>query len=800
MKSSVKRLNDSFSADREIDSNDVVAGITSDMMAKPSEAGSNGPSAEISADRPIESHDQDRLGRTRFASQLATAISKWQENDSLVIALYGEWGIGKSSIKNLVLEELRAAAGNDAPDIVEFNPWQWTGHEDLSAAFFREVLTRLRGRKSSKSAQQVAKRIRQYVAYLGLMKVFLDGPKGVVALILAVFGALAVAPPFFLTQARTVTFMIALGAVALVLAALIGWGQELLEKLASWLDLIGPGAGSLEERKKGVVAALQRYRKTVLVVIDDVDRLTPTEIQAVFQLIKANADFPRFVYLVMFQRSIVVRALAELTKEDGAAFLEKIVQVGFDVPQARQVEVDQVLFEGLDRVLGPRGSEQINQIYFGNVYYGSLREYYRDLRDVKRFLGTLEFHVNLLRTNGALDVNPVDLIAIEALRLFEPDFYRRVCDNKALLTSSRSRDSADRNKASSELRQLLAGLPTERAPAREQLLKHLFPTTAFAFGGLVYSAQSAVEWDRDLRVCVPDLFDRYFQLGLSKGEISQYEVELLLAASSDTAALTRELERHAREGRLVAALDRLDSNKSKLPSSNAVAALTTLLDIGELLPEPTPGAILGPEWTICRIAYQLLIREPENDRITKLEQILSGTTGLHIPVMLVSINTKPNERQTEPEKILISDSAAPRMQAICVQKIRDTASEGRLLNHRDLAYLLFRWREWGTDAEPHQWALNVTAHSPEGALAFLRPFLHKGTRQTSGDQVARINYFMKYSEIEPFVDLTILEGEIAKLSEARLPDHDRMVVQEFRKAVDRKRSGKKEGDFGWDAD
>lgn len=77
------------------------------------------PKHPFSADRPIISAKEDRLGRTVFAESLASAIKGWKGNDSLVIALYGSWGSGKSSIKNMVLESLRKSK-KDCPKIVEF--------------------------------------------------------------------------------------------------------------------------------------------------------------------------------------------------------------------------------------------------------------------------------------------------------------------------------------------------------------------------------------------------------------------------------------------------------------------------------------------------------------------------------------------------------------------------------------------------------------------------------------------------------------------------------------------------------
>src|SRR3989442_13176396 len=60
----------------------------------------------FSPDLPIASASEDRLNRSSFASALATAIRNWNQGSSLVVALYGDWGSGKSSVKNMVLESL----------------------------------------------------------------------------------------------------------------------------------------------------------------------------------------------------------------------------------------------------------------------------------------------------------------------------------------------------------------------------------------------------------------------------------------------------------------------------------------------------------------------------------------------------------------------------------------------------------------------------------------------------------------------------------------------------------------------
>jgi predicted KAP-like P-loop ATPase len=66
------------------------------------------PSEWLSADKPIETRQEDVLDRRGFSEALADAIRGWSGQESLVLALYGAWGNGKSSIKNMVLDCLHS--------------------------------------------------------------------------------------------------------------------------------------------------------------------------------------------------------------------------------------------------------------------------------------------------------------------------------------------------------------------------------------------------------------------------------------------------------------------------------------------------------------------------------------------------------------------------------------------------------------------------------------------------------------------------------------------------------------------
>lgn len=65
------------------------------------------------------------------------------------------------------------------------------------------------------------------------------------------------------------------------------------------------------------------FHERIVLIIDDVDRLTPAEIREVVRLVKVVADLPG----------------AEPQIEDGGAYLEKTVQAAFTIAPARRERV-----------------------------------------------------------------------------------------------------------------------------------------------------------------------------------------------------------------------------------------------------------------------------------------------------------------------------------------------------------------------------------------------------------------------------------------------------------------------------
>src|ERR1700761_7340068 len=98
----------------------------------------------ISGDNPIDDVSEDLIGRQSAAVVIAEEIRTVDASKGCVIGILGPWGSGKTSLVNLVRNEL---AKDPAFPVLDFNPWMFSGAEQLVDSFFREMAAQLRLKK-----------------------------------------------------------------------------------------------------------------------------------------------------------------------------------------------------------------------------------------------------------------------------------------------------------------------------------------------------------------------------------------------------------------------------------------------------------------------------------------------------------------------------------------------------------------------------------------------------------------------------------------------------------------------------
>ncbi len=115
-------------------------------------------------DRPIESTKQDLLGRARFSGLLGKAITNYSGEDSLVIGLYGKWGSGKTSVINMMINEIDNLYRSDdnKPLIMRFAPWKYSDHDNLISLFFQSLNSKLEVSGNENLKKKVGKALSDY--------------------------------------------------------------------------------------------------------------------------------------------------------------------------------------------------------------------------------------------------------------------------------------------------------------------------------------------------------------------------------------------------------------------------------------------------------------------------------------------------------------------------------------------------------------------------------------------------------------------------------------------------------------
>src|SRR5690606_36295167 len=106
---------------------------------------SSGAPSRVSADVPIASSEADRFGVSiTLIPRLARVTIDWPGNEGLVVRLYGPWGIGKTSILNLLAEYITANRGDREIILVRFSPWFYEDASPLITGLFGTIAGQLR--------------------------------------------------------------------------------------------------------------------------------------------------------------------------------------------------------------------------------------------------------------------------------------------------------------------------------------------------------------------------------------------------------------------------------------------------------------------------------------------------------------------------------------------------------------------------------------------------------------------------------------------------------------------------------
>ena len=455
---------------------------------------------------PIERSDDDRLDRTGFATLLAKALATSPERRSMVVALYGDWGSGKTSSLNLCFEALQQMSPDQQPLVVRFDPWWYSNTGELLAQFFEELGNALEKQAHSKGIRALNGIKSKLLTYRQLI-----APAGVVADLFVSGGILTLGSSFM---------------------------QAVVDRAAQEQE----GGRDAREARREIEEALLSAERRVVIAIDDIDRLSASEIRDVFKVVKATADFPNTRYLLAFDFKTVTGALSEVQKTDGVAYLEKIVQVPFRLPDPAPGQLMTIVSEGVNEIASQQERISVEdrveaREILEQLASDGLDSFWDNMRRVNRFLDSLR----LTLPTVAGEVRVSDFALLEALRVTEPRIYEIVLNGQKLLLGpgpgtemilgrGRRRDEEQINQATAALVDAACDA-TERKELRQiirRILEELFPRVDTATGRYKYAPDYVDLWSNEKRVCIEEYFEIATRWSLMPGAISDFEVRNLV--------------------------------------------------------------------------------------------------------------------------------------------------------------------------------------------------------------------------------------------------------------------------------
>lgn len=598
----------------------------------------------FSSDKPVSAKADDRFQRYEFSKRISESIVQRESSDGIVIGLYGAWGEGKTSILNFIDQELES---QDSVLTIKLNPWRYGDEETLLKKFFGKIATIL-GRELENQKEKLGNFISKYGSLGGIFGVDASG----------------------------------------------------IGKSIADVDL--------EDLKNRIDEFLKESQRKLVIFVDDIDRLDRSEIFTLFKLVKLTADFTNTTYLLSFDEQMVASAIGsrfgEGSQKSGENFLEKIIQVPLKVPQAQPDALKKYCFELVDKALNGSGLELTKEEAqrFVSVFSENVLLKLKTPRFAVRYGNTLSFSIPLLKG----EVNHVDLMLIEALKIFYPTHYLFVKENPHFFLSSYGGhmefgDSGEYKERAKLLQEHLNDLSKDFSKREKEsifnLLNDLFPRLNEAFNSN-FLHDGANIWFKHKRIVSASYFKRYFSYTVIEGELSDIQFDSFFNSINDSSIgdLTKQIEKLIKDSSVDNFLHKVRSLEEELPWNISSKLSLSLAQMGDRFPENDSFYFsFGMDGALSQAAifiYQIMKKHENRDECFELASSLMVNP---VPLKFsFEVTNWIGVGDTEEEKIFTPDQYVKLESILRRRAVEDSKGEPLFLAYPDHSgYLLRIWRD-----------------------------------------------------------------------------------------------------------
>ncbi len=270
--------------------------------------------ADIPARWNEEKEDESDLGLGLLDAADALAEFIRECETPLTIGLQGDWGSGKTSLMNFIQAKLakHKTKGRKARyPAIEFNTWaysQFNRENALPFSLMANLTSQLRARVKEETTRDT-KEFRRRLKSFGTM----------------LFAASSTATAVYTGGA------VDLARIKGAVERAFGDEEDMVDEAQLFAQLRNGFAQLVEEFCEVTEAS------TVVIYVDDLDRLKPVRAIEILEVMKNFMDVERCVFVLAIDYDVVMQGLTErkgyeLTDGAGKSFFDKIIQVPFRMP------------------------------------------------------------------------------------------------------------------------------------------------------------------------------------------------------------------------------------------------------------------------------------------------------------------------------------------------------------------------------------------------------------------------------------------------------------------------------------
>lgn len=658
---------------------------------------------QYSSDSPIFLQEMDKFNRYPFSQRVAEVIANRKDSNNMIIGIYGKWGYGKTSVLNFIQNELHQDSNIVT---LSFNPWRFSNEDQLLVGFFNDLAKAI-DKSLSNGSEKAGDLISKYLIPIT------------------------------------------------TLAGKDTWFRKLKSLISE------PETAELRKRIEALICS---EGKRIVVLIDDIDRLTISEIQAVFRMIKLTAGFKYLTYVVAFDKNMVVSALEEKYGKDsgniGGSFLEKIIQVPLQLPKIHDSDLRLFCFSEIDNIININdielSTEDANN--FTSVFTGSLEYFLTTPRQVKLYSNVLLFSIPILLN----EVSLIDLMLIEGIHVLLPNLYEFIRDRKDIfldistLTAGTQKELNDFTKQALDFN--LKNYTQIEKNRIINLLTYLFPKLYSIYNKIEYNIINELEWSKNKRICSRDYFEKYFSYSIPSNDISDAYIEDLIKKSdiSTFEVFTSKIRAILEEGKsesLIKKLRLLYSNFTLVQTKQVVLSIATLSD---LLPNPLQFFYqANPFHQASFLIGQCIENLASVEHRTYLaRQVISLSTSIAFAVECVINFPKNTEEKPNPNGFI--EEALTELE---IQLSNRISSE--FIDHKEftihesnsIPQVLYYWMEYGDKFDMNKQLQSLFDNNPEAVFRIIDSYTPIGSssKGVSRSEFRKNSYDSLTNTIDPLI-------------------------------------------------